>query len=146
MKNQAGFTLVEFAVTLVIIGVLTVICMPIYKGFIEKVRLSEAKVLTGSILSAQRVYYARYGEYYDVPSWVDYDETLTIDSRSNRYFIKAKTTYSARYPGAIEAGAYSQSQNIVVYQFWPANSGLNVNLPRWLICAADTDAVIAEEW
>jgi prepilin-type N-terminal cleavage/methylation domain-containing protein len=146
MKNSGGFTLIEFVVSFVIVSILALIAMPIYKGFVEKVRLSEAKTLTGSVLSSQRVYYAKFGSYYDIPSWTDLDNTLTIDSRANKYFLKVKSMASARYPGAIEAGAYAESLNLEVYQFWPASSASSLNLPRWIICKADTGEVITEEW
>ena len=138
--------MVEFVVAFIIVSILVLVSVPIYKGFVEKVRLSEAKTLTGSILSAQRVYYARFGSYYDIASWTDLNDVLAIDSRANKYFMKAKSTASARYPGAIESGAYSESLNIAVYQFWPAGSDLSIKLPRWVICKADTGAVILEEW
>jgi len=86
MKKSKGFTLVELIIVIVIVGILSIVAVPIYRGYTKKAIATEAKALLGSIATAQRVYYAEFGNYYAVPSSTTYDQILDIDARSNKYF------------------------------------------------------------
>jgi type IV pilus assembly protein PilA len=48
MKSK-GFTLVEFIIVLVIVGVLSIIAIPVYKGYVVKSKI--AKELAGKDIS-----------------------------------------------------------------------------------------------
>ena len=41
-KRQAGFTLIEIMIAVVVIGILTAIALPSYNGYMMRARLSEA--------------------------------------------------------------------------------------------------------
>jgi type IV pilus assembly protein PilE len=42
IKRQAGFTLIEVMITVVVIGILTAIALPSYNGYMMRARLTEA--------------------------------------------------------------------------------------------------------
>ena len=85
MKSKKGFTLVELIIVIVIVGILSIVAVPVYKGYIKKAMATEGKALLGSILTAEKVYFAEYNSYRDVDS-TDYDRVLDVDARSNKYF------------------------------------------------------------
>ena len=95
MKKQKGFTLVELVITIAIVIILSVVSVPIYRGYMDKAKLSEGYALLGTILSAQKNYFSEYGNFLDdgngtptgSTSWYTCNEPiLGIDARGNKYF------------------------------------------------------------
>ena len=94
MKNsknkQSGFTLVELVITIAIVIILSVISVPIYRGYVDKAKWAEAYALAGTIFSAQKAYFSEHGHFYGVDSISRYitsnDILLGIDARGNKYF------------------------------------------------------------
>ncbi len=92
MKRLKGFTLVELVITIAIVIILSVISVPIYRGYVDKAKWAEAYALMGVILSAQKSYYSEYGIFLDdnfaLGGWVfsSYYPILEIDARGNKYF------------------------------------------------------------
>ena len=89
--RQKGFTLVELVITIAIVIILSVISVPIYRGYVDKAKYAEAYALFGTILSAQKSYYSEYGYFYNSPrnvnvDWTSVDPNLGIDVRGNKYF------------------------------------------------------------
>ncbi len=93
--KQSGFTLVELVIVIAIVIILSVISVPIYRGYVDKSKMAEGYALLGSILSAQKAYYSEYGNFlrrqessaksssgYETP----YETVLGIDARGNKYF------------------------------------------------------------
>jgi prepilin-type N-terminal cleavage/methylation domain-containing protein len=44
LKNSKGFTLLELIIVIVIVGVLSIIAVPVYKNYIEKTRPAPVNV------------------------------------------------------------------------------------------------------
>mgnify|MGYP002622193826 CR=1 FL=1 len=91
MKKLKGFTLVELVITIAIVIILSVISVPIYRGYVDKAKMAEGYALLGTILSAQKAYYSEHGHFYWSPNNMDYDWSccypeLGIDARGNKYF------------------------------------------------------------
>ena len=87
--SRAAFTLVELVITIAIVIILSVISVPIYRGYVDKAVLSEGYALLGTILSAQKSYYSEYGnflEHKDSNGYTCYEPILGIDVRGNKYF------------------------------------------------------------
>ena len=75
-----GFTLVELAVVVVIIGVLAAFAVPRFLTSVERSKAAESYNFLSSIQAAQERYHARQGQYADVL------ESLDIDLPSPEYF------------------------------------------------------------
>ena len=92
--RRCGFTLVELVITIAIVIILSVISVPIYRGYVDKAKLAEAYALLGSILSAQKAYYSEHGNFLRnedgsvkaAASFSCNENVLGIDARGNKYF------------------------------------------------------------
>ncbi|MBN1787214.1 MAG: prepilin-type N-terminal cleavage/methylation domain-containing protein [Sedimentisphaerales bacterium] len=60
---RTGFTLVELAVVIVIIGVLAAFAVPRFRAAVERSKAAEAFNYLASFQAAQEVYHARMGTY-----------------------------------------------------------------------------------
>ncbi|PYN39956.1 MAG: hypothetical protein DME00_35600 [Candidatus Rokuibacteriota bacterium] len=52
VANEAGFTLMELIVVVLIVGILAAVGVPLYLGYVRDSRLAEAKALAGASLTA----------------------------------------------------------------------------------------------
>ncbi len=94
--GRSGFTLVELVITIAIVIILSVISVPIYRGYVDKAKMSEAYALLGTILSAQKAYYSEYGYFLNDDhscsgnsgnyKFTSNETVLGIDARGNKYF------------------------------------------------------------
>jgi prepilin-type N-terminal cleavage/methylation domain-containing protein len=51
-ESEAGFTLVELLIVILIVGILSAVALPLYLGYTKDARLAEGKALGGSALTA----------------------------------------------------------------------------------------------
>jgi len=58
MKRK-GFTLVELAIVIAILGILAMYAIPKYQGMVEEARTAQAKAQLGTFRSALAIYYAK---------------------------------------------------------------------------------------
>ncbi|MCM8821227.1 MAG: prepilin-type N-terminal cleavage/methylation domain-containing protein [Candidatus Omnitrophica bacterium] len=77
---EKGFTLVELMVVVIIVGILASVAVPIYRANIKKAMASEGAALLGSVLTAQRIYYAENNTYTTTKT------NLGVDTLGNKYF------------------------------------------------------------
>ena len=98
MKNQLGFTLVELMITIVIVGVLATVAIPLYQANVKRAKGSESDASMGSIRTALRVYYAEnsaypiragYGPVHTMSDSIDIDSTDMV----GKYFPATAYTY-----------------------------------------------------
>ncbi len=89
-RKLKGFTLVELVITIAIVIILSVISVPIYRGYVNKAIMSEGYALLGQILSAQKAYFSEYGNFLREQEmsgvWTCNETVLGIDARGNKYF------------------------------------------------------------
>ncbi len=86
--GRGGFTLVELVITVAIVVILSVISVPLYRGYVDKAKLSEGYALLGAILSAQKAYYSEYGNFLahdNSGKYTSNEVVLGIDARGNKY-------------------------------------------------------------
>lgn len=74
-RGEKGFTLVELAVAVVIIGVLAAFGVPRYLASVERARAAEAFTYLSTVGSAQERYAARVGTYAKTVTLLDVDIT-----------------------------------------------------------------------
>ena len=75
MRNSHGFTLVELAVVVVIIGVLAAFAVPRFLASVERSKAAEAFNYLSSIQAAQERYHARQGTYASLLTDLDIQMT-----------------------------------------------------------------------
>ena len=90
--RRAGFTLVELVITIAIVIILSVISVPIYRGYIDKAKMSECYAAFASIITAQKAYYSEHGNFLAIAnsaciggSFTNNEPVLGIDLRGNKY-------------------------------------------------------------
>ncbi len=85
--RQRGFTLVELVIVIAIVIILSVVSVPIYRGYIDKAKMSEGYALLGAIVSAQKNYYSEHGNFLGgVIGKTSFHSIFGIDARGNKYF------------------------------------------------------------
>ena len=89
IKNDKAFTLVELVIVIIIVGILSLVAVPIYRGYTRKAMSTEGKTVIKNIENSEKVYYVEHFQYYPV-SETSYDSTLDIDARANKYFTTFK--------------------------------------------------------
>ena len=133
MKRAKGFTLVELVIVIVIVGILSIVAVPIYRGYTRKAMASEGKALLGTIQTAQKVYFAENASFRAASGNID--TILDVDARSNKYFTSFSITTngsgsSAKYTATtsgiggatgITLAIYAGSQAVPTY----GETGLN---------------------
>lgn len=115
MKKAKGFTLVELVIVIIIVGILSIVAVPIYRGYTKRAYASEGRALLGSIQTAQKVYFAENGNYYtpgDSAVSTVSNSLFDVDATKNKYFtsftVKAGgTTWSATTAGIGSASGIS---------------------------------------
>ena len=87
MKKAKGFTLVELVIVIIIVGILSIVAVPIYRGYTRRAYASEGRALLGSIQTAQKVYFAENGTYYTTGTTSKVESSLfDVDASKNKYF------------------------------------------------------------
>ena len=87
MKRK-GFTLVELVIVIIIVGILSLVAVPIYRKYVMHAKMTEAKTFLRSVYDVQRVYHLEHGVYYYEAddSGFTYNTALGIDARQYKYF------------------------------------------------------------
>jgi len=65
MARQRGFTLLELMVVVAIVGVLAMIAVASYKGYMRKARLQEGIAFLMDLKLKQETYFSAYSQYVD---------------------------------------------------------------------------------
>lgn len=108
MKKAKGFTLVELVIVIVIVGILSIVAVPIYRGYTRKAMASEGKALLGTIQTAQKVYYTEFASFATVGN-TNFTTLIDVDARPNKYFRSFSVSASGDNWTAITTGSGSAS-------------------------------------
>jgi type IV pilus assembly protein PilE len=63
MKQEKGITLIELLIVIVIVGILAAVSVPLYTGYMQRARRSDAKVALEQVRAAQEMWRAEKGTY-----------------------------------------------------------------------------------
>ena len=98
-KRRSAFTLIELAVTILILSILVAVAIPIFRGQINKAKWSEGKAIAGTISSGLRAYSAEKasGGIYGtgLPSLASIG--FSASDISGKYFDAADYEWSTTY-------------------------------------------------
>ena len=146
IKTKKGFTLVELVIVIVIVGILSVISVPIYRGYVEKAMMTEGKVLIGAIAKAELAYHVEHGYFLNTGGWTSYSSELDIDTNANKYFYEfyaQSGSYggvgaNANFSAAINKSAtdYDEYVDIIVHgasrgKYWTLKATQYANGALW---------------
>ena len=96
MKRAKGFTLVELVIVIVIVGILSIVAVPLYRGYTRKSMATEGRALLGTIQTSEKVYFAENGRFFPASNTA-FNLELDVDARGNKYFttfgVSAVTTF-----------------------------------------------------
>lgn len=98
VKNNKGFTLVELMITVLIVGILASVAIPLYRANVRRAKATEADASLGSIRTAVRVYYAENGTYPVSSAYtMVYNLSIDVDSLDlvGRYFPATAYDYKS---------------------------------------------------
>ena len=62
-KQQAGFTIVELLIVIVVIGILAAIALPAYQDYTKRTHVSEGLTLAGGAKASVTEYYSSQGKF-----------------------------------------------------------------------------------
>ena len=107
IKTKKGFTLVELVIVIVIVGILSIISVPIYRGYVEKAIMTEGKILINAIGKSELAYHVKNDCFYSTEGKVENDDILDIDARGNKYFknFLARSGSGSMYGSSVNASA-----------------------------------------
>lgn len=108
MKKTKGFTLVELVIVIVIVGILSIVAVPIYRGYTRKAMASEGRALLGTIQTAQKVYYTEFATFATVGG-TNFTTIIDVDARPNKYFRTFGVTGNGTEWSAITSGVDAAS-------------------------------------
>jgi len=122
-KTRRGFTLVELAVVIVIIGVLAAFGVPKFLQSVEKSKATEAFNYWSAVQSAEERYIAQNGVYWDTSVTSPLPTTLDIVLPTLQYFDMTSITASNATAGSPTWAGVSDPQNWEL-QLWKLHSWL----------------------
>lgn len=71
--GKRGFTLIEIALVLVLIGILAAMAVSSYRMMINRARMTQAKSVLGHLTRTQTIYFGDHERYTDNVSLLDFD-------------------------------------------------------------------------
>ena len=103
MKKQAGFSLIELMIAIVIIGIVTAIAIPSYNSFTLKSHRSEAKSALLDIAAREEEFYSENKEFTDEVA------NLGMSEYGQSYLSKTSSGYYKLYVASGSGTSWSSS-------------------------------------
>ena len=119
LNDGAGFTLVELMITIVIVGVLAAVAIPLSQANVKRGKAAEADAALGAIRTHLRVYYAENTNYPTEAIYIQVDSigiNIAAGDLNGTYFNTADYKY--------------KSTNGVTYTIQATGSGSQAGINR----------------
>jgi len=71
--GERGFTLIEIAIVLVLVGILSTMAIYVYRMMINKARMTQAKTVLGHLTKTETSFFSDHDRYTDNVSLLDFD-------------------------------------------------------------------------
>ena len=72
-SGRSGFTLIEIALVLMLIGILAVMAITTYRMMVNKARMTQAKTVLGHLAKTEATYFSDHDRYTDNIVLLDFD-------------------------------------------------------------------------
>ncbi|MEJ5377839.1 MAG: prepilin-type N-terminal cleavage/methylation domain-containing protein [bacterium] len=91
-EKQRGFTLVEMMVVIIIVGILAAVAVPLYTGYVEKSKITEATSIIGAIITSEKLEMQRVPAqgFYSADKPEDF-KAKGLDLSDTKYFTYSVT-------------------------------------------------------
>jgi prepilin-type N-terminal cleavage/methylation domain-containing protein len=141
-QDQAGFTLIEMLIVVIILGILAAIIIPQLSVSTEDAKISTLKTNLGGLRSSIEIYYAQHNNY---PGANDITGTATSDAATAKTaFVQQLTQYtesdgtvSATKTGTAKYGPYVKGGGLPKNPF---------NESSDVVCNATEDNITIRVW
>jgi type IV pilus assembly protein PilE len=97
MLDYKGFTMVELMVVIIIVGILAAIAVPLYTGYVERARVTEATSIMGAIITSQKVERQRTVHHYNASTIAEFGGK-GIDISDTKFFTYTTTATTTVTP------------------------------------------------
>lgn len=121
IASEAGYSLLEIMIVIVIIGILALIAIPKFMGVTTRAKMTEAKTMLRQVYTLQQAHYYERDVYGSTLSAIGFEQSrLVSDGGNARYQIAIETADATTYVAtATSVVDYDKDGTMNVWQVGP---------------------------
>lgn len=137
MKNKSGFSLVEVIIVVVILGILSMIAVPIYKGHVDRAYTLEGHALLEEVAASQEIYKDRFGKWWSTAETSTMESALGVNTSRNKYFRAAEAKDMVKFSDMQQPGGSGELKFTVTIEATPGTKAEGIKMVlNWTESAA----------